>query len=196
MTHQATGIVGTNGNGGRHHTVVDGVTLAIGVAASPAYQTASILAVGSDSTSYRQVLDGSVLDIVERSYAAFVDAIARCCADDSGSQGMVVTIEGSLERSVNQQIAAVLAQTDHCRDVVDVCGELHKLALVVVAAIDDFGKLVPVGGAGNDVRLSLCTCATQLRSHTEVVGQCAAVAVGGFTGHRHGVVASSLYGTG
>ena len=64
------------------------------------YDSCCVEAGGGDGACHCQVLDGGILDVVERSHTLLIHACTRRCAVDIGSQRLAVAVEDTAEGMV------------------------------------------------------------------------------------------------
>ena len=143
MADDAAGVVAADVERGGDGAVLNQVG-----AVGKAHKTTGVVTGRGDGASHFQVLDGGVLDIVERGHALLVDTGAGGRADDVGSDGVAATEERAAE-------GFVAAQAHHVGDA-DVGSQHHVLAAVVVGAVADIiGESKPIVGTADDVRGTL-----------------------------------------
>ena len=85
MADDAAGVVAADVDGGG-----DGAALNQVGAVGKAHEARGVVTGRGDGAADGQVLDGGVLDVVERGHALLVDASAGGRADDVGGNGVIV----------------------------------------------------------------------------------------------------------
>ena len=106
----------------------DGAALNQVGTAGKADKTARVVCVGCDVAIHREVLDGGVLDEVERSHALLIHAVSSFRLADVYRQGMSATVECAAE-------GAVFTRTYPCRHA-DILCQFHEFAAVVGVTVD------------------------------------------------------------
>ena len=128
MADDAAGIVAADVERGGDQAVLNRVG-----AGGEARDSRRVVLVGGDGACHFQVTDGGAVDAAEGGQALL--AVDGKC----GGDGVAVAEEGAAEGLV----VAVARMIAHRSSNADVAGQLHVLAIVVVAAVDVVGKISP-----------------------------------------------------